>query len=48
MGLFPNTIYKVSIKEGWESKGEILWSTETSKEIITPEGGNIILLFMYR
>ncbi|CAB3999896.1 receptor-type tyrosine- phosphatase S-like isoform X10, partial [Paramuricea clavata] len=38
MGLFPNTIYKVSIKEGWEGKGEILWSTETSKEIITPEG----------
>jgi hypothetical protein len=42
MGLFPNTIYKVSIKEGWEGKGEIFWSTETSKEIITPEGGNII------
>lgn len=42
MGLFPNTIYKVSIKEGWEGKGEIFWSTETSIEIITPEGGNII------
>ena len=36
--LFPNTIYKVSIKEGLEVKGELIWSGETSAEIVTPEG----------
>ncbi len=43
--LFPNTIYKVSIKEGLEVKGMILWSTESSTEIITPEGGKTINCF---
>lgn len=40
--LFPNTIYKVSIKEGLNIKGEILWTGETSTEIVTPEGGKLI------
>jgi hypothetical protein len=42
MDLFPNTVYKVSIKEGFDFKGELFWSAATSAEIVTPEGGKII------
>ena len=45
--LFPNTIYKVSIKEGLEVKGELIWSGETSAEIVTPEGGKIMSRLNY-
>ena len=48
IGLFPNTLYKVSIKEGLEVKGEILWSGETSTEIVTPEGGKVIKYTQFR
>lgn len=44
LDLFPNTIYKVSIKEGLQVKGGIVWTAETSTEIVTPPGGNLILM----
>ena len=40
--LFPNTVYKVSINEGHKVEESILWTGETSAEIVTPEGGNVI------
>lgn len=39
--LFPNTIFKVTIKEGLQLKGMVFWSKEITKEIITPKGGKV-------
>ena len=43
MDLFPNTIYKVSVSEGLDIKGKIMWSGAASTKIETPEGGNFKL-----